>query len=417
MSISYLLPLLVILAGAYFLTRLRFFFIRHPVSVLKRIAKNSRDEGSRRALMLALAGTLGVGNIVGVAYGIKACGAGVVFWILASALFSAPLKYAESYIASLYGSEMGIVYSVKDALGRRASSIYALLTLVLSFVLGGGLQARSVISSADSVGIPSLAVCAALAALVLFAILGGARKIEGVNACAIPIATVFYIMIMLAVVFKNLSSLPEAVLKIACEALDFRALGGGVSSFLAIKAMREGFSRGLLSNEAGAGSSSMAEARSSLSPSDVGLFGILEVVFDTVILSTLTGVAIVASGVPLDGGGVEIVTRAIASVFGKASPYIVFIVIFVFSYSAVICRYYYADSCLGYLASSDGERKKRVLIPLYILIILFCGGLGERLLISLSDILLLLMTLITVISLIKNSERIKAPSEKFIKEV
>ena len=93
MSISYLLPLLVISAGAYFLLKLRFYFIRHPVSVLKRIIKNSRDEGSRRALMLALAGTLGVGNIVGVAYGIKVGGAGAVFWIFASALFSSPLKF------------------------------------------------------------------------------------------------------------------------------------------------------------------------------------------------------------------------------------------------------------------------------------------------------------------------------------
>ena len=368
--------------------------------------------------MLALAGTLGVGNIVGVAYGIKVGGAGVVFWIFASALFSSPLKYAESYLTALYGDSLGIVYSIRESLSRFVGRSYAILCLLLSLFLGGGLQSKSVISAASIAGFNSCAVSVIFALLVLFAIIGGAGKIEGLNARVIPIATVFYIGITLSVIIVNIASLPKALFEILRGALDFRAVTGGVLSFLGLKAMREGFARGLLSNEAGAGSSALAEGRSKLSPSEVGLFGVCEVVFDTVILSTLTGLAIVASGGSLDGDGIEIVTRAVASAFGAASPTVMFSLIAVFSYSAVICRYYYGEECFNYLFKNlREERKKRVLIPLYISFVLLSGFLSERLLVFVSDILLFLMTVITAAALIKNSERIKAPSENVIKEV
>ena len=109
MDFRFLLPLVITLGGFYLLVRLRIFFLRHPILTLKRILISVKSRDSRRALALALAGTLGVGNIVGVAVGIMVGGAGSVFWMLVSSIFASVLKYSESAIASDAKSKNGMI--------------------------------------------------------------------------------------------------------------------------------------------------------------------------------------------------------------------------------------------------------------------------------------------------------------------
>lgn len=405
-----LLPILIIIFGIYFLFRLRFFFIRRPLVVLGKLKDNVKGKGSLKSLALALAGTLGVGNIVGVAFGISVGGAGALFWILVSALFSAPIKYCESTVSAdmKENGHGGMMYVIKESLGRGGkplSYIYAGVCLVLAFLIGGAFQSKSIAESASlSIGLPTLLVSLLVAILTVVVIILGAEKIENVTAVIIPLATIVYTVMCLAIVFVNISELPRIISDIFKKAFDFGSFGGGLVGFLTSRAVSEGFARGLLSNEAGAGTSAMAQTRSHLAhPSAVGLFGMCEIFFDTILLCTLSGLAVLIGAEDLTATGMEIVMSAFSSALGSGAGVVFFVLIFTFAYSTIICWYYYAGECGFYLTG----RKAGSLFAILFGIFVFLGPyFSESMIIYVSDALMLVLTFMTLLSLTKNAERI-----------
>ena len=415
MSLLNFLPFAVTLFGALLLVKLRFFFILHPIRVGGRIAALMKNKKTRKALSLALAGTLGVGNIVGVAYGISVGGAGSIFWILVSSLFACVIKYAESLLASDFSSDGrgGMMYVIGKSfgkIGKALASIYAVACLFLSFTMGAALQSQSAVLSSRGLGISPLLVAAAFCVLVAAVTVGGAKKIESATAYIIPISTVIYIILCLAVIISNASRLPSVIRLIMSEAFNFKSAAGGVSAYLGIRAMKEGYARGLLSNEAGAGTSSMAQSRAEyVNSAEVGLLGMCEVIFDTAILCTLTGIAVLVSGVSLSGDGMSIVVSAFEKALGGAAPILIFLLIFAFAYSTVICWYYYGTECIGFLFKKENSR---VFTVLFILSLLVGFRISQTVLIIASDYLLFFMSILTLLALIKNSERVVRLSEK-----
>ncbi len=413
-----LLPLFVTAVGTFFLIKLRFFFIAHPIKTAKKLKRAASDKESRRALSLALAGTLGVGNIVGVAYGISVGGAGALFWIFVSGIFSAVIKYAESSLAADKkgegaGGMMYVLLSSFGRIGRFFGVIYALLCLFLSLTMGSALQSQSAIfAMRETVDIPEYAVAFIFCVAVFAVIMSGAEKIEKVTAKIIPASTIVYIFLALSVIATNVSSLLPTLRQIVSEAFDFKSFGGGVSSFAAVRAMREGYARGLLSNEAGAGTSAMAQSKSSLKASEVGLLGISEVFFDTVLLCTLTGLAVLLSGADTSSGsGMNIVLNTVSEIpLGKLT---VAALVLTFAFSTVICWYYYGCECIKFLF---GKRKSPSFSALFIFSVYIGFAIPSSLLIYASDILLFFMSILTLLVLIKNSERIIFLSEKLLKK-
>ena len=405
-----LLPILIIIFGAYFLFKLRFFYILHPRKAFREMRKNLNAKGSFKALMLALAGTLGVGNIVGVAFGLSVGGAGALFWIWVSAFFSSAIKYCESTLASDMKTDGhgGMMYVVKDSfntLGKPLSYLYGAICLFLAFLIGAAFQSKSIAESAEvGFGISSIFVSALVAVLTVLVIAFGTKRIENATAVIIPIATLLYTVICLVVIFANFSKLPYIMSEIFKKAFDFKSAAGGVAGFVSSKAVSEGFARGLLSNEAGAGTSSMAQSRSHASkPSVVGLFGISEVFFDTILLCSLTGFAVLLGTDDLSGSGISIVLRAIGATFGALAAPVFFLLIFLFAYSTIICWYYYASECAFYLTSKKGGALFTSLFAVFV----FMGPMfPERLVIYASDLMLFIMSLITLSTLMKNAERI-----------
>ena len=147
MDILYALPILVTVVGAWLLFKLRFFFICHPMSVGRKILVTLRREDAFYSTSLALAGTLGIGNIIGVAVGISIGGAGAVFWLLVSSVFALTLKYCESALSSEMGGGKGILGVIEKSFGAFSmisAKVYAVLILGLTFVMGAGLQSASV---------------------------------------------------------------------------------------------------------------------------------------------------------------------------------------------------------------------------------------------------------------------------------
>ena len=327
-----LLPAFISFVGAYLLIKLRFFFILKPKKTFLRIKECLKDKKSRNSFFLALAGTLGVGNVVGVSYALSVGGAGSLFWLLVSALFSSVIKYAESLLAADVKEEGdgGMMYVIKKSfvrLGVPVSILYAAFCLLLTFVMGGALQSKSAVVAASGDNFRLCAAVSLLFALIIFiSVVKGVKRIEKITSCLIPLCTVVYVFMCLSVVIVNFHKFPEVITKIMAEAFNIKSGASGILLFLFSKSVREGFSTGLLSNEAGAGSSAMAEARAEGQKcTDVGLLGMLEVVFDTVLLCMLSGLAILFSGVGFEGvseSSLSIVTDAFATVFGRLSSYV-----------------------------------------------------------------------------------------------
>ena len=377
-----------------------------------------RDSSSRRALSLALAGTLGVGNIVGVAYGISVGGAGCLFWMLISAVFSAVIKFAESTLSadkrSDGGGGMARVIGERGKIGKGIGIIYALLCVALSLTMGTALQSKSALSATSSfIKIPPAVISVFFSFLVVITVFGGYRKIEGVTAALIPVATAIYAAICLGVIITNVDRVPSVLAAVMREAFDFKSAVGGVSVFLLSKTVKEGYARGLLSNEAGAGTSAMAESRSrSPHPAAVGLLGMCEVLFDTILLCTLTALAVLV-GIPgeISGDGIEIVIEAFTPLLSSLAAPLVSALIMSFAYSTVVCWYFYGCESLSFIFGGRGRN------ALYIA--LFIGStfggflLPEWLLITVSDYILFFMSAITLFTLIKSSERIRDLSEQY----
>ena len=157
MSVTLLLPPVIILSGGYFIFKLRKHFL-DPRPLLKCAFGGGEVRDGIRAFALALSGTLGVGNIVGVLAAISFGGAGSVFWMLISTVFSAVLKYAESSLSADTGGGIGMITAIKRALGGRCALLYAALAAILALTMGSALQSGAVRASALGMGAPLLPI-------------------------------------------------------------------------------------------------------------------------------------------------------------------------------------------------------------------------------------------------------------------
>lgn len=416
MSLISLLPIVITVGGIFVIVRLRAFFILHPIRTCRAILSSLESHEARSSLFLALAGTLGIGNIVGVAVGIAVGGAGSVFWLLVSALFACALKYAESslsadmHTASSDGM-MSVLASSFPRRGRALSATYALACLVLSLVMGAALQSSGVISSAVHFSVSPLAVGLIFALAVLAVIICGAERVGKFTSLIIPVTTVLYVFLALVTIFSVPSRIPGAVADVFRSAFSPTAATGGAVGFFTSRALREGFSRGLLSNEAGAGTSSLAHSRLAHDPASAGLLGMCEVFFDTVLLCPLTALAILVT-VPDPASytsGASLVLASIGATLGGCSAYLVFICMASFAFSTVICWYCYGSRCLSFL----GIRGGIPYLSVYLASTLFGVFITDRVLIAVTDHVLLLLCTLTVFAIMKNSDRLVRLSENY----
>ncbi len=423
MNFLLLLPVLVTAAGLYMLIKLRFFFIVHPLEFLKKTLSSVRRKGNFSALTLALAGTLGVGNIFGVAVGIMIGGAGSLFWLFVSSFFSAAIKYSEVTLCiSENEKDIGMIKVIERSFGKRGAfvaAVYASLCLLLALVMGAMLQARSVGGAMnESLGTDKYIVAAALLISVVAAVCGGVGKIQKATVYIIPLTTIIYIIMSFTVIFTNFSSFEKVLKQIFIEAFSIESMGGGILSCLMLKAVREGYVGGILSNEAGAGTSSLAHARGSGErAAESGLLGIFEVLFDTAFLCTLTGFVILL-GVENPAeytSAMRLISDAMANTLGDiAIPLLAFSVFF-FAYSTVICWFYYGNVCREYLFGKRFKKCFFIVFAGFILLGIFTVDLVS---IRAADTILLFMSLPTLFAVIKNSDRVVhlSENEKIIKK-
>lgn len=416
MDLLLLLPIAVSFAGLYMLVKLRFFFLRHPIRTAKKFLGALRRKGSFGALSLALAGTLGVGNIFGVSIAIINGGAGAVFWMLISSVFSCVIKYSEVIIS--HDSEqkkLGMISVIAKSFGRRGgffAAVYASLAILLSLVMGCMLQSRSVGSAmCDVLGTNNILTAVFFILCVAAAVFGGNEKIQKILSKILPLTTVIYIFMTSCVIFGHFSHLPEALAVMIKGAFSFRSFSSGVGISIFLTALKEGYVGGMLSNEAGVGTSSFGHGVAVEStPVESGLLGAFEVFFDTGVVCMLTALAILTA-VPNYAeytSAMLLITDAIASSFGYTSAVALVGCVFFFAFSTVICWFYYGNLCVEYLFGRKFSRIFAVAFFVFIALGIFSA---DKTSVRLADTVLVLMSLPTLISVIKSSDRIVTLSE------
>ena len=287
--------------------------------------KKEAEEGALtpfQSVCTALAGTVGTGNIAGVAGAIALGGPGAVFWMWCSALLGMCTKFAEVTLAVHFRERNdkgdwvgGPMYYIKNGLGKKwqfLAVLYSILGILTVFGTGNATQVNTIVASIDSalfnfnvfnednVGNVNLGIGILIAALVLLILLGGIKRIGNVTSKLVPFMAVFYIAMGLILVAVNYERVPEVFQSIFEGAFNPRSVTGGVVGSLFIS-MRRGVSRGIFSNEAGLGTGSIAHASSDVAhPIQQGMWGIFEVFADTIVICTLTALAILCSGININ---------------------------------------------------------------------------------------------------------------------
>ncbi len=371
-------PFFLFGTGLFYVFRLRGFFLLHPIRCTRLLFTKSRTDGISpfKALTVALAGTLGVGNIVGVASALYLGGPGAVFWMLVSALVAMVLKYAEITLALRHRrttpdgqSYGGAPYYIRDGLtgaglpglGKITAALFALLCLLNAVTMGSLLQVNAVAGAMEEgFSVPPLVTGGAVAVLALVTVKGGARRIGALTEKLVPFMTVGFLVACVGILILRRERIPAALTAIWQDALRPISAGAGVGGFLLSKGVRYGVMRGLVSNEAGCGTAPMAHAAADTDlPARQGLFGLVEVFVDTVLLCTVTALCILVSDSGPDAYGTDAVrtaSAAFSSVLGKPAGGFFALSILFFGVATVLCWAHYGMTCLTYLSSHSAAR-------------------------------------------------------------
>lgn len=390
-SLVWGVPLIVMIMGCgIFLTfRTRGIQFRRLGTALKYMFKNEEggdgEVSSFASLCTALSATIGTGNIVGVATAIAAGGPGALFWMEVAALFGMATKYAEGLLAVKYrvkdsnGQFLGgPFYYIEKGMGPKWKWLGKLFALfgVLAGLLGIGTitQVNGITSAAknffdsDSSSVITIfgneysyaVVITGLIITVFTALIliGGIKRIASVSEIIVPLMAVMYIVCCLIIIFTHIDEIPRALSDIFESAFGLRAVAGGTLGAI-FAAMQNGVSRGIFSNEAGLGSAPIASAAAKTKePARQGLVTMTGTFIDTIIVCTMTGLAIVISGcinTNPDLQGVEITNAAFR--YGlpfsdKVSSFILMICLMFFAFTTILGWNYYSERCLAYLTGS-----------------------------------------------------------------
>ncbi|ARC92440.1 sodium:alanine symporter family protein [Vibrio coralliilyticus] len=363
-------PLLILLVGTgvYFTFRLGLLQFRHLPTALKMVfskddSKKPGDVSSFAALCTALSATIGTGNIVGVATAIKLGGPGALFWMWLAALFGMATKYAECLLAVKYrkvddkGQMVGgPMYYLQYGVGSRTlASLFAFFALgVACFGIGTFPQVNAILDASQiSFGVPREASAVVLTLLVAFVTLGGIQSIAKVAGKVVPTMALFYVLACLSVIVINSDQLFNAIELVLVSAFTQTAATGGFLGASIMLAIQSGIARGVFSNESGLGSAPMAAAAAKTdSCVRQGLISMTGTFFDTIIICTMTGLALILTGAwQSDFAGAAMTTHAFAVGLNAETlgPILVSVGLIFFAFTTILGWNYYGERCVVFL--------------------------------------------------------------------
>ena len=380
-------PAMICIIGVGLLLSIRTRFIqirKFPYAIKTTIGRMFRKKDASdgamtpfQAVCTALAGTVGTGNIAGVAGAIAIGGPGAVFWMWCSALLGMCTKFSEVTLAVHFRERNaagdlvgGPMYYIKNGLGKKwqwLAMLYSLFGVLTVFGTGNATQVNTITAAIDTpllnygivgsgaISTVNLIIGIVVAMLVAMVLLGGIKRIGSVSEKLVPFMALFYVVLALGVVILNYRRVPEVFASIIGGAFDPMAFTGGVVGTM-FMSMKKGVSRGIFSNEAGLGTGSIAHAcADTQKPVKQGLFGIFEVFADTIVICTLTALVILCSGTPVNYGaaaGAELTISGFVTTYGGWASIFTALALCCFAFSTIIGWGLYGSRCIEYLFST-----------------------------------------------------------------
>lgn len=411
--------------------QIRKFGVAMKNTVGKIFDKTQAKDGSMspfQAVCTALAGTVGTGNIAGVAGAIALGGPGAIFWMWCSAFLGMCTKFSEVTLAIHFREKNsngeyvgGPMYYIKNGLSKKwyfLAFLYAVFGVLTVFGTGNATQVNTIVASINSALMSfhiidgtndkaNLIFGIFIAALVAMVLLGGIKRIGQVTEKLVPFMAVLYVILALGVIIMNIEHVPAVFSEIFSGAFSPRAATGGVigSMFLS---MKKGVSRGIFSNEAGLGTGSIAHACADTDNAvHQGMFGIFEVFMDTIIICNLTGLVILLAAPGITYGqaaGAELTISGFTSTYGSWVSIFTAVAMCCFAFSTIIGWGLYGSRCIEFLG---GEKLVRPFLVIYSFVSIVGATINLGLLWDIADTFNGLMAVPNLISLLMLSGQVK----------
>jgi len=375
--------LLLVGTGVYLSIRLRFIqFTRLPQALALLIKQGRKEDGTGdippvQALTTALSATIGTGNIAGVATAIFLGGPGAIFWMWICAVFGMATKFAEAVLAVKYRHLLpdgtmqgGPMRYISEGLGLKwLGWLFAFMGSIAAFGIGSMVQSNSVaVALKQHWHVPEGVTGVALALLTGIVIIGGIKRIGKVTEKIVPFMGVFYVIGALAILCLNVHRIPEAILLIFKHAFQPASAAGGFTGAAVSQAIRFGVARGVFSNEAGLGSAPIAHAAAKTNdPVRQGLIAMTGVFFDTIIICSMTALAILTTGAWKSGLTSSALTyQAFETALPGTGGLVVTVGLSIFAYSTMIGWAYYGEECIEYILGIGARMPYRFIFCLAI---------------------------------------------------
>lgn len=429
-------PMVTLLVGGglFFLLFSKGLPYRYLGSGVKLLFRRSADDepgqlSHYQSLSTALSGTLGMGNVAGVALAITMGGPGAIFWMWLSALLGIATKFYTCTLAVMFRGkdsagelQGGPMYVVREGLGpkwRWLAAFFAVAGLLGTMPIFQVNQLVQIlrITLGEPLGLASdsahfafdLGLGVVLALLVMSVALGQLPRLGKVTGLLVPVMVAGYLLLTLSILVLNWQQVPAAFGLILHDAFTADALGGGALGALIITGIR----RAAFSNEAGIGTEAMAHgAARTCEPVQEGLVAMLGPIIDTLIVCTCTALVILISGVWDSGNldGIALTTEAFDRLFPGGGSIILAVLVSVLSMSTVLTFWYYGAKCLGYLI---GAQHQQHYIWFYMLLVVIGAVSSLSVIVSLIDSMYALMAIPTMTSALLLAPKVNAAAKAY----
>ena len=340
-----------------------------------------------QSMCTALAGTIGTGNIVGVATAIVSGGPGAIFWMWVMAILGMMTSFSENVLGVYYRRKNekgewsgGAMYYLTDGLGAKKGCktlgkvlavLFACFCILASFGIGNMSQINSIAGNMNAAfHTPYLVTGVALMVVTALIVLGGLKRVAAVTEKLVPLMALFYIVGAVVIVVLHAGNIPAAFRAIFRGAFNLQAADGGTLGYGISQSLTWGFKRGAFSNEAGLGSAVMVNSSANVKePVQQGMWGVFEIFADTIVVCTITALVILTTGVvDIESGSVlagvqdnALVGQAFTAAFGSFGPKFIAISLLFFAYSTVLGWSHYGTKAVEYLFGQKGTRVYKVI--------------------------------------------------------
>ena len=429
-------PLLILMMGGgiFFTVYSRFTpfrFFRHGIKILLGQYDNSEDPGDLthfQALSTALASTVGMGNISGVAVAISMGGPGALFWMWISAFVGMSTKFFTCTLSIMFRGkddrgdvQGGPMYVIETALGKKFKALAILFSaagLIGCLPLFQANQLTQIIRDeiwqnngwfTDSVLTGNLVVGIPVAVLVAVVIFGGIKRIGYVASRLVPLMVSLYLLAGIFIMITNLADIPDLLALIFSDAFSGKAAAGGVIGSVIITGVR----RASFSNEAGLGTEAMAHgAAKTREPVREGLVAMLGPFIDTIVVCSITGIVILLSGLWQgdETSGVTLTTMAFSQELGSMGKSLLLICVFIFSLTTMFGQSYYGSKCIGYLFGTRWQQKYNLF---YVIAVIFGAVVSLNVVINIIDGVYALMAIPTMVSALLLSPQVMKEAKRY----